>query len=255
MTFLPAWQTPPSDLKLPPGHLHIWRVAQDWDPAAQDTPETALARYWPLLAADEQARANRFHFDRDKNRYVVARAVLRLIIGRYLALPPEQIIFTYSEYDKPALAPISGGERLQFNVSHSGGLALMAFCLDAAVGIDVEKQRPLDDSEQIAEQFFSATEVAVFKSLPARKRNEAFFNCWTRKEAFIKAIGEGLSYPLDAFDVTFTPGEPARLLQIQGSETAAAAWSIYSFKPKAGWVTAVAIHGSNWQPSYWQWAD
>ncbi len=246
MTVFTGWQMPPSSLTLLPGHLHIWRVPQD-------VPEAILARYWPILAADEQARANRFRFARDKNRYVVSRAVLRLVNGRYLSLPPEQIAFTYTEYDKPALAPIPGGERLQFNVSHSGGLAMMAFCLDAEVGIDVEKRRPLDDGEQIAERFFSASEVAVFKSLPSEQRNEAFFNCWTRKEAYIKAIGEGLSCPLDVFGVTLRPGEPARLLQIRGSAAAAAEWSLFSLEPDEGFVTAVAIPGQNWQLSYWQW--
>ncbi|MCB9422359.1 MAG: 4'-phosphopantetheinyl transferase superfamily protein [Ardenticatenaceae bacterium] len=236
------WQTPPTTLELPPGHLHIWRVPQDVD-------EAALARYWPILAADEQARANRFHFARDKNRYVVARAVLRLLIGRYLSRPPEQISFTYSEYDKPSIP----GQRLQFNVSHSGGLALIAFCLDAEVGIDVEQKRPLIDADQIAERFFSAAEVAVFKSLPQEQRVEAFFNCWTRKEAYIKAIGEGLSCPLDVFDVTLAPGEPAWLLRIRGSEAAAAEWSLFSLEPAEGFGAAVAIPGRNWQLSCWDW--
>lgn len=236
------WQTPSTALELPPGHLHIWRVPQN-------VSDAVLARYWPILAADEQARANRFHFARDKNRYVVARAVLRLLIGRYLSQPPEQISFTYSEYGKPAIP----GQRLQFNVSHSGGLAMMAFCLDAEVGIDVEKKRPLTDGEQIAERFFSASEVAVFKSLSDAQRNEAFFNCWTRKEAYIKAIGEGLSCPLDVFDVTLAPGEPARLLRIRGSAAAAAAWSLFSLEPAEGFGAAVAIPGQNWQLSYWDW--
>lgn len=246
MSSFTGWQTPPLSLDLPPGHLHIWRVPQD-------VPEVALARYWLFLADDEQARANRFRFDRDRNHYVVARAVLRLVIGRYLSLPPDQITFTYSKYDKPALAPVSSGKRLQFNVSHSGGLALMAFCLDAEVGIDVEKQRPLTDGEQIAERFFSASEVAVFKSLPAEQRTEAFFNCWTRKEAYIKAIGEGLSCPLNVFDVTLAPSEPARLLRIRGSEAAAAEWSLFSLEPGEGFAAAVAIPGCDWQLAYWHW--
>lgn len=247
MTIFTGWQPPPPSLDLPPGHLHLWRVPQD-------VPAAALDRYWPILDLGEQARATRFYFARDKNRYVVSRAVLRLVIGRYLSRPPEQISFTYTGHGKPVLAPIQG-ERLQFNVSHSGGLAMMAFCLDAEVGIDVEKQRPLDDGEQIAERFFSASEVAVFQSLPAGQRTEAFFNCWTRKEAYIKAIGEGLSCPLNVFDVTLAPGEPARLLRIRGSETAAAAWSLFSLEPGTGFGAAVAIPGRNWQLSYWHWPE
>ena len=236
MSNSPNWQ-PPQSFALPPGQLHIWRVPQD-------VLVETLARYWPILSPDEQARANRFRFARDKNHYVVARAVLRLLHGRYLSLPPQQIQFTYTEYDKPALAPVHEASRLQFNVSHSGGLAMMAFCREVEVGIDVEKRRPLDDGEQIAERFFSKAETAVFKSLPPAQRNEAFFNCWTRKEAYIKAIGEGLSCPLDVFDVTLKPGEPARFLRIRGSEEAAAAWSLFSLEPQDGFVTAVAIPGT-----------
>jgi 4'-phosphopantetheinyl transferase len=244
----PKWQPPPISFDLPPDYLHVWRVPQD-------VPVDTLARYWPLLSADEQARANRFRFARDKNHYVVARAVLRLLNGRYLSIPPQQIQFTYTEYDNPALASIHSESRLQFNVSHSGGLAMMAFCRDEEVGIDVEKRRPLADGEQIAERFFSKSETAVFKSLPPEQRNEAFFNCWTRKEAYIKAIGEGLSCPLDVFDVTLKPGEPARLLRIRGSAEAAAAWSMFSLEPQAGFVTAVAIPGTNWQVSYFDWTE
>jgi 4'-phosphopantetheinyl transferase len=243
----PDWQTPLPSPELLPGHLHIWRVPQDVN-------EAVLARYWPILDPKEQMRANRFYFVRDKNRYVVSRAVLRLVIGRYLAQPPKQIRFTYTEHGKPALASVNS-ERLQFNVSHSGGLAMMAFCLDAEVGIDVEQRRPLDDGEQIAKRFFSAAEVAVFMSLPSEQRVEAFFNCWTRKEAYIKAIGEGLSCPLNVFDVTLAPGDAARIVHIRGSEAAAVEWSMFSLRPDEGFETAVAIPGQNWLVSYWQWLE
>jgi 4'-phosphopantetheinyl transferase len=176
-----------------------------------------------------------------------------MLIGRYLSLPPQQVVFTYSEYDKPALALAPGGSRLQFNVTHSGNLALLAFCLDAAVGIDVEKKRPLPDGEQIARRFFSPHENRVFRSLPTEQRSAAFFNCWTRKEAYIKAIGEGLSCPLDVFDVTLVPGEPPRLLRIRGSEQAAAAWLLYAFEPQPDFTAALAAFGRDWQLSFWQW--
>ena len=239
------WHLPPPDLKLLAGQLHIWRVAQD-------VPAASLGVYWPLLSADEQARAARFRFDRDRTFYIVARGVLRILLGRYLSLAPEGIAFVYSPYDKPALAAeISRG--LSFNVSHSGGVALLVFGYEAVVGIDVEKQRPLPDGSQIARHYFSQHENNIFHSLPAAQQNEAFFNCWTRKEAYIKAIGEGLSCPLDLFDVTLAPGEPARLLRIRGDEQAAAAWSLYSFAPQAGYTAALAAVGRHWHLSFWQW--
>lgn len=187
--------------------------------------------------------------------FVVARGVLRMLIGRYLVQPPQDIVFTYSKYGKPALPLLQDGSNLQFNVSHSGGLALLAFCWDAAVGIDVERKRPLPHSEQIAERFFSEQENQIFKSLPAEQRSPAFFNGWTRKEAYIKAIGEGLSCPLDAFDVTLAPGEPARLLRIHGRKQAASAWSLHAFTPRPDYTAALAVTGRDWQLSFWQWLN
>lgn len=240
------WLVPPPDLKLLAGQLHVWCVDQN-------VPLVQLNAYWRLLAADEQARANRFRIERDRTHYVVARAGLRVIIGRYFDLSPEQVAFSYSEYDKPALTAVPPHSPFQFNVTHSGGLALLAFCRGEAVGIDVEKIRPLPDAEQIAHRFFSQHENQVFKNVPPAQRSAAFFNCWTRKEAYIKAIGEGLSCPLDVFDVTLTPGEPARLLRIRGSEQAAAAWFLHAFDPRPGFTAALAVTGQNWQLSFWQW--
>jgi len=140
-------------------------------------------------------------------------------------------------------------------LSQSDGLALYAFTRDREIGVDIEHIRDISEMEQIAEQFFSARENAVFRTLPKSKKKEAFFNCWTRKEAFIKAIGEGLSWPLDSFDVSLIPGEPARLLKIEGDSKAASRWSIQDLKPAFGFAAAFAVKGRSGRVHCWQWSD
>ncbi len=238
------WPCPPQDITLNAHDLHIWR-------ADLDTFAKQNRHFWSLLAPDEQARAHRFRFEGDKHTFVTTRGILRTLLGRYVDLPPQEIQFTYSAHGKPALSPTPSTMNCQFNVSHTHGVALFAFCQDASVGVDVERIRPLPDAPQIASRFFSPTENQSFLALPAAQRNKAFFNCWTRKEAFIKAVGEGLSYPLDAFNVTLEPGQPARFLQIRGSAAQAANWSLFAFSPAPGYVGATAVPRQNWRLSTW----
>ena len=162
-----------------------------------------------VLSADEHARAERFYFQKDRERFMVARGLLRTVLGRYLNQEPSQLRFCYSPYGKPALATGSGRNTLRFNVSHSHGLALYAITCGRELGVDVELIRPELPDEEIAERFFSFQEVSGLRALPPNMRLEAFFNCWTLKEAYIKARGEGLSLPLDQFDVALVPGEAA----------------------------------------------
>lgn len=241
-----AWPPVPANLALNAGDVHVWCAFLDRAPVQ-------LERLWQTLSAEEKARANRFYFERDKNHFIVARGVLRTILGRYLDVAPAEIAFAYGEHGKPELASSFASSTLQFNLSHAQGVALYAFGFGRALGIDVEKIRFLDDAVPIAARFFSAWESSVFRAVPDEKKPEAFFNCWTRKEAYIKAIGEGLSCPLDAFDVSLAPGETARLLQIRGSEEAAARWTLYTLTPATGYVGAVVIEGSHCQLSCWQW--
>ena len=242
-----AWPPPPADLTLDTNDVHVWCTFLDRPRQQQDL-------LWLSLAAAEKARAKRFYFERDKNRFIVARGVLRAILGRYLDVAPKQIAFAYGEHGKPELAPAFAGSGLQFNLSHSQGVALYAVSRHRTLGIDVEQIRSLDDGARIAERFFSSWENAVFTAVPDPQKPTAFFNCWTRKEAYIKAIGEGLSCPLDAFDVSLAPDEPARLLRIRGSEAAAARWSLFTLSPAAGYVGAVVVEGGNGRLSYWQWS-
>lgn len=200
------------------------------------------------MTAEEQHRANRFHFDKDRFHFIAARGVLRWLLGHYLAISPPAVQFAYGKNGKPELDEMGGeyGRSLQFNLSHSGTMGLAAFTHGRAVGVDIEEIRPLSDGPDIAKHYFSEWENRIFFSLPEADYPQAFFNCWTRKEAFIKAIGDGLTYPLDKFDVTLTPNEPARLLRIEGSEAKAKQWQLLDLQPEAGYAAAVIAAGQNW---------
>jgi 4'-phosphopantetheinyl transferase len=177
-----------------------------------------------LLSADERQRAARFVFERDRRRYAAARARLRQLLGERLGVAPESLQFVYSPHGKPALARRPGQRDLRFNLSHCGDVAAYAFAEGREVGVDVEAVRPLPGADEVAMRFFSHRERAAYLRLAASARPQGFFDCWTRKEAFVKALGHGLSHPLEAFDVSLTPG-----------------WTISSFVPGPGLVGAVAV--------------
>jgi 4'-phosphopantetheinyl transferase len=198
-------------------------------------------------------RAERFHFEHDRKRFIVARGILRTILGWYLGVEHSRLQFCYRKNGKPALADTFGKGRIHFNLSHSEGLALYAFTRDREIGVDIEYIHDLSEMDQIAERFFSTGENNVFRELPESKKKEAFFRCWTCKEAFIKAIGDGLSHPLDKFDVSSVPGEPARLLGIEGDAKAASRWTIQELKPASGFAAAFAAEGRRWRLRCWQW--
>jgi 4'-phosphopantetheinyl transferase len=238
------WPLSPGKVVLPHHEVHVWMVSLD-------VPEPIRIGHFCNLSRDEKERAERFYFDRDRFRYIVARGVLRRLIGLYLDLNPANIQFIYSDYGKPFLDRKETA--LTFNVSHSGDLALLAFSYNRLIGVDVERIRPLSDAKPIAERFFSPTEYNQFITVPEKLEVEAFFNCWTRKEAYIKAIGDGLSYPLDVFDVTLLPGEPAKLLHVEGSEAEAAKWTLHSLKPDADYLGAIIAEGNDWELACWRW--
>lgn len=232
---------------LPHGEIHVWRVSLD-------RPEASVRELRALLSPDEQARADRFHFERHRRRFVVCRGLLRVVLGRYAGRSPERLQFHYGPRGKPALADV--GRRLVFNVSHSDELALYAVAGDREVGIDVERVRPVSQPEQIAESFFSAPEKISLRAVPPDLRLAAFFDCWTRKEAYVKARGDGLGHPLDAFAVTFEPGQPARLMPVSGtSAEELAAWSLQALAPEAGYTAALVAEGHGWRTVSRRWPD
>jgi 4'-phosphopantetheinyl transferase len=241
------WHPPPPELSLSSAGVHIWRAALD--PAA-----SCVEQLRRTLSADELHRAARFHFPRDRRRFIVARGVLRNILGRYLGVSPVELGFHYSAYGKPALADMAE-EGLRFNLSHAHEMALFAVTCGREIGVDIEYLQREIACEEIAERFFSAHERASLHAVSAELKHQAFFNCWTRKEAYIKAHGEGLSLPLDQFDVSLGPGEPAALLATRGDPREALRWSLQALTPGPGYVAAVAVEGQGWHLICWQWRE
>jgi len=240
------WRSPPKTLVLGCDEVHVWR-------ATLDQTSSQIQSFLPNLAADEQARAKRFHFERDRKRFIVARGVLRAILGRHLNRAPECVSFCYSSHGKPALAGESDRDAIRFSVSHSRGVALYAVTRGREVGIDLERIRFDLAVAEIAERFFSPREVAMLRALPTELQQQAFFRYWTCKEAYIKARGEGLSLPLDQFDVSLASGEPAAILGIQQDPSEASRWSLQELTPAPGYLAALAVEGHGWRLTCWQW--
>lgn len=241
-----SWSLPPVTLALNQGEVHVWR-------AELDVPTSQAQRLQRTLAADERDRAHRFYFPRDQRRFVVARGLLRVILGRYLDCNLAQIRFCYGVYGKPALTRECGGNWLRFNVSHSHELVCFAIARGQEIGVDLELMRDDLVEEHIAEGFFSPREVAMLLNLPQSVQKEAFFNCWTRKEAYIKARGEGLSLPLNQFTVSLTPGEPAALLEFKGEPVRSSLYCLETLRPAPGYVGAVAVEGQILAIRRWTW--
>ena len=225
--------------------MHVWRVRLN-------QTDGRVQQLQQILSDDERRRLERFHFDLDRRRYIVRRGMLRLIIGDYIDMAPSRLQFYSGKRGKPYLKPGSGNPPLQFNLSHSKEIALYAFTRRCEIGIDVEYVRDLPDAEQIALTTFSSSENEMLQSLPKDQRQEAFFNCWVRKEAYIKAIGDGMYHALDRFDVSLAPGEPARLVSVEESAERASDWFMEALTPEAGYVAALVMKESDFCPSYWK---
>ena len=228
--------------------VHVWRATLDQTPSQ-------IQSFRHNLAADEQTRAEQFHFERDRGHFIVARGVLRALLGGYLKRTPERLSFCYNAHGKPALAGESDGDAIRFSVSHSHGVALYAVTRGREVGIDLERIRSDLAVAEIAERFFSRREVAMLRTLSTEEQREAFFRCWTRKEACLKARGEGLSLPLDQIDVSLAPGEPEAVPGTQPDSSEASRWSLLELIPAPGYAAALAVEGHGWHVACWQWPD
>jgi 4'-phosphopantetheinyl transferase len=196
-----------------------------------------------VLSEDELVRADRFRFEKDRRRFVAARSALRQVLGRYLRCSPGEVGFSYQPTGKPQLAPEFRESRVQFNLSHSGEFALIAVTLDRRIGVDIEVINAERAWEDVAERFFSAAENRILRALPAGERELAFFQCWTRKEAYVKAVGAGLALPLSSFDVAFGVGVAPAVLRIGDSVEEAEGWSLFDVECPVGYVGAVAVEG------------
>ena len=202
--------------------------------ASLDAEFQNLPEWHAFLSQDERQRATRFHFDLHRARFIVARGILRRLLGHYLKIPPEQIAFRYGRNNKPAVL----GDLVHFNISHSEDRALFAFSATTALGVDIEAIRPLPDILQLASTAFSIAEQRALNALAPELQREAFFRCWTRKEAFIKALGHGMSYALDEFSVSLD--EPARVVHVEAEPNAPAQWTLQHLTPHADFVGAIA---------------
>jgi 4'-phosphopantetheinyl transferase len=237
MSAASIWSSPPASLSLETGEVHVWRLEL----------ERPLATLIELLDTDELSRANRFYFERDRKHFVVARGFLRVLLGRYLDSDPKELKFTYGPYGKPSLP---GDGLLRFNMSHSQGVALYAFTEGRDIGVDVEYVRADFTSDDIARRYFSPFEVESLCGLPTEERVASFFRCWTRKEAYIKATGRGLSQPLDGFDVTLAPGESAALLRTDAGPHEH--WSMANVEVGPDYAGAVAVEGPLTVIRFWE---
>lgn len=218
---------------LPVGHMHVWR-------AIVDIPFAGLQVYQETLSPDELERALRFKFSQHRRRFTAARGILRQILARYLGKPPGDIRLQSGPFGKPLLQD-PAESTLHFNVSHSQQLAVVAVSHDFEVGIDLEADRDSLDYAGLAERICSPEEFTVFRNLPQAEQRAAFFRCWTRKEAFVKALGKGFSFPLKHVTVSFTPDELPRILNVQGQSPDA--WSLFNLPLGQGFWGALAVAG------------
>ena len=225
--------------------MHVWRVRLDVDDAAHE-------RLLRLLAPAELERARRFRFQDLSRRFINARGALRTVLGGYLAQPPGSLRIEVEPGGRPFLPGLPDGRSLRFSVSHACDLALLAFTWDRAVGVDVEdRQRPAD-FEVIAGRFFAPGERTALEAVSGADRREAFFNAWTRKEAYLKARGTGLTRSLQDFEVSLLPGEPARLVRDERDPQAPGRWSLQALDPGPGYAAALAVEGQDWELATWQ---
>ncbi len=228
-----VWQPPPTSLELSDQTVHVWRLRLD-------LVQLAPGPFRTLLDPIERARADRYRFDTDRNRFTTTRGVLRKLLGQYTGVGERELGLTSSKHGKPALDPAICNHQVEFNVSHSGALAIIGFTRRYAIGVDVEQIERKVSRERIAERFFSPDEVERLRQMPENDQREAFFRCWTRKEAFIKAHGEGLSLPLDSFSVAFGQDELPRLLRFDG-DPGVDHWSLTAPEMGSGYAGAVCV--------------
>jgi 4'-phosphopantetheinyl transferase len=220
--------------------VHVWCL-----PLSRAPEE--IAALFSLLSPDERARAERYSFEKHRNQYVAGRGLLRTLLGGYLGEEPSRIAFAYGPQGKPALA--AGGQRtsLDFNLSHSGDIAVYAFSRGRRLGIDLERVRPMADGDRFADRFFAPAESSLVRSLSGESKLAAFFTIWTCREAILKASGDGLAKSMSQTEVLLPEGGPVQLVRVGGDTEQAALWRLETFSPAAGYQAALAVEGRDWE--------
>jgi 4'-phosphopantetheinyl transferase len=238
------WVSPSEDLALTKNDVHVWHVILD-------QPHHFVQELSKILSEGELARSRRFYAELDRKRFIICRGILRVILGQYLSVKPNHFQIHYQSWGKPYLLTRTGLGSLQFNLSHSQGHALYAFAIDREIGVDLEYIRSTSDLGEIAPKVFSAREYAILCKLPANMRADAFFACWTRKEAHLKAVGSGLADPLVDIEVSVAPDEPGQLLRSFDDQGDEDKWSLENLFPAPGYAAALAVEGHDWHLSCW----
>lgn len=237
------WPEPTRLPELRHTDVHVWAASLEGE----------AATWAKLLSPTEQERAAAFHFELHRRRFSVGRGLLRLILSRYLNAQPEEVDFTCGSHGKPELCASFAANELRFNLAHSEDLVIVAVTRLGAVGVDLERIAPLKDMDDLVARFFSARENERFQKLPPDQKSPAFFNLWTRKEAWLKATGEGIAHSLNLVEVSFLPGEPARLLSMPEHLSQGARWSLYELTPASNFAAALAVAGEGINLQCWHW--
>jgi 4'-phosphopantetheinyl transferase len=226
--------------------IHVWATTLTAAPGKLETFATTLS-------PDETARANKFKFEKHRNRFIAGRGIVREILGQYLKAKPSELHFDYSTNGKPELAGKFAAAGIHFNLAHTEDLALIAVTRMGRLGVDVEGVRPIKNADELVARFFSPREDQLFQKVSDAEKPAAFFNLWTRKEALLKATGEGITRSLSLVEVSFLPGEPARLLAISGDAEKAAQWTLRELSPATGYTGAIAIQTGDVDAKCWKW--
>jgi 4'-phosphopantetheinyl transferase len=241
-----SWCLPPQNIELGQNEVHVWSVPLNM-------PSRCLSQLAQTLSGDEHLRAEQFHFERDKRRFIAGRGVLRLILGHYLYVEPRRLQFCYGPHGKPYLTEEFDEGALRFSLAHSHELAIYAFTLGRDIGVDLEHARILPEAEEIAARLFSTRENAAWLRLPAEQKQDAFYVCWTCKEAYVKALGNGLAQPLGQLDVSLLLREPARLSWVIRDPAETFQWFLETLVPAHDYIGALAMAASKNSLSCFQW--
>jgi 4'-phosphopantetheinyl transferase len=247
-TPIDKWEIPPVGDELDADDAHIWR-------ASLDQSEGMIAKLAPLLSQDEYQRAERFHRQIDRRRFIAGRGILRKIISAYLSIAPDEARFVYNKYGKPFISDDQSRGALSFNLSHSNGMALFAVARGRRIGVDIEYICEDFATLEVAERFFSKDEFEAFKAAPSDQRTKAFFNCWSRKESYIKAIGMGVSYPLEGFSVSLAPDVAPALLRVDSDATEVSRWKMYELDAAEGYAAALIVENPPVSLRRFQWDE
>lgn len=229
------WISTPDPLHIEPSLVHVWRVVHPL--------ENKIDSHQSMLSPEENRRATKYHQQHDADRYIQNHIVLRRTLSEYLDIPPENVVFETNQIGKPSLINSQNPQRINFNISHSGNLLLIAITLQRQVGIDVELIKPLPDMDSMVELYFSQSENSSFSALPDKEKIRAFFSAWTRKEAILKLIGEGLQLPPDGVEVSLNPEDPLPWSSVRENAYSQKNYQLFSFQPAEGYQAALAVEG------------